>query len=286
MTIFKWIMTCLWLSAGLAHAQFITPLHIGAASPVQNEFGEPAAGTPDATGGFIQVLTAPTDIIYPPDIFGNPHPDNPPLANATSAMGSLAGRGTNSAGLFGLSLTNRPANGTKIFVRVFNQPVLSNALYYGDSDIVTVSDNRALAVQIDGTFNLIDPDRDTAGDGLPDWWKWIHFQDIFEDALGDFDLDGMSNRDEYLAGTNPADALSALQIKQLASPSLPALRWDTVPGKAYRIEITYDGLNDPPVFDPILDIIVATNETTEIALPDDIIGPPHMFLRIRLVDNP
>jgi len=280
------IATLVWGLAWASYAQMVTPLHIGTVAPVQNEFGDIAEGNPDATGGFIQVLTAPTSVIHPPDLFGQPHPDNPPLAGVSSAMGSLTGRSALSAGLFGLSITNRPAEGTKLFVRVFNRPTIADSLYYGDSQIVTVNANRALAVEINGTFNLIDADRDTDGDGLPDWWKWIHFQNILEDAEGDFDLDGMNNRAEYLSGTNPADPLSALQIRPMDAPFLPALRWDTVPGKAYRIEFTYDSLNDEPVFNPILDVIVATNATTEVELPDGLIGPPHMFLRIRLVDTP
>jgi|GEM_PF-1561034 len=41
------------------------------------------------------------------------------------------------------------------------------------------------------------------GDGLPDDWEIRYFGDTGQDAAGDTDGDGVSNLDEYLAGTDP-----------------------------------------------------------------------------------
>jgi hypothetical protein len=51
-------------------------------------------------------------------------------------------------------------------------------------------------------------DRD--GDGLPDSWELANFGNLNQSASGDFDGDGVSNLQEFLDGTNPADTNSVL----------------------------------------------------------------------------
>jgi GH25 family lysozyme M1 (1,4-beta-N-acetylmuramidase) len=46
---------------------------------------------------------------------------------------------------------------------------------------------------------------DTDDDGMPDPWERQWFGGLGEPANGDYDLDGISNLAEYLAGTNPTD---------------------------------------------------------------------------------
>lgn len=73
---------------------------------------------------------------------------------------------------------------------------------------------------------------DANGDGLPDSWQMLYFSSV--DSTNavpdlDYDGDGLSNREEYWAGTDPTDETSALRITsfatadqtfQLAFPSL------------------------------------------------------------------
>ena len=57
--------------------------------------------------------------------------------------------------------------------------------------------------------------RDLDGDGMADAWEtnYAGFStNNAADALLDFDGDGLGNRDEFVAGTNPTDALSLLNI--------------------------------------------------------------------------
>lgn len=54
---------------------------------------------------------------------------------------------------------------------------------------------------------------DSDGDTLPDLWERAVFGSLDETAGGDADNDGMSNRDEMLAGTNAVSSESVLTIK-------------------------------------------------------------------------
>ncbi len=62
--------------------------------------------------------------------------------------------------------------------------------------------------------------RDFDGDGMADIWETNYFgfsTNNTADGLLDFDGDGMSNRDEFIAGTNPTNALSLLKLIQTAT---------------------------------------------------------------------
>lgn len=54
---------------------------------------------------------------------------------------------------------------------------------------------------------------DNDGDGLPNWWEAEHFGDpTSADPEADPDGDGMTNREEYLAGTDPTDSQSVFTL--------------------------------------------------------------------------
>jgi subtilisin family serine protease len=80
---------------------------------------------------------------------------------------------------------------------------------------------------------------DTDTNGLPDWWELQYFGHLTGTAPNaDADHDGMSNLAEWLAGTNPTNASSALRLTAIPTnnPNAFVVRWPSVAGKYYRLE--------------------------------------------------
>ncbi|MBL9174015.1 MAG: fibronectin type III domain-containing protein [Verrucomicrobiales bacterium] len=84
---------------------------------------------------------------------------------------------------------------------------------------------------------------DDNADGLPDDWQRLHFG---ENADGwpapgvDSDGDGATNRAEFLAGTDPSDATSVLQVTLMGTPQGALMIWNTRPGAIYQPQWSAD----------------------------------------------
>jgi hypothetical protein len=77
---------------------------------------------------------------------------------------------------------------------------------------------------------------DTDGDGMPDAWENAHgLNPSVNDAAGDLDSDGMSNLEEYLAGTLPNDPGSILKLR-ITDITPTVLRFTAAADKAYVVE--------------------------------------------------
>ena len=84
---------------------------------------------------------------------------------------------------------------------------------------------------------------DSNGNGIPDWWEREHFGGLgIACPTCDFDRDGATDWQEYVAGTDPADANSVFKMVGLQQPgnSETVLRWTSVAGKSYAIEKSTD----------------------------------------------
>ena len=94
-----------------------------------------------------------------------------------------------------------------------------------------------------GSMNVALSDLD--GDGIPNEYETLFELNgaLFEDAIEDLDRDGVSNYDEYLAGTDPSDPLSRLTIRSIRyaeddlGPILQ-LTFDGVEGRSYSVQQT------------------------------------------------
>ena len=125
---------------------------------------------------------------------------------------------------------------------------------------------------------------DSDGDELPDTWETHYFGSFLapgSDGAGDPDSDRMPNRDEYLAGTNPVRASSALTILSLEQSGAElALRFSSVAGWRYQLERAQNlsAAEWVSVGDPI----EASGDVTTINMP---LSPVEAyFFRVRGLD--
>ncbi len=85
--------------------------------------------------------------------------------------------------------------------------------------------------------------KDTNGDGLPDDWQAQYFGPDPASWPGpgaDSDGDGVSNRDEFLSGTNPADSNDVLKVVMEPTGQGLQLSWSSHPGGIYQLQTSND----------------------------------------------
>ncbi len=132
---------------------------------------------------------------------------------------------------------------------------------------------------------------DSDGDGMPDAWEVLHQMNpnsaLCDDGPDfDSDHDGATNYEEYLAGTDPQDATSALRLTaKVLSNGKVRLTWTAIPGRRYYLEAATD-VRGP--YDLLIDASLPRTATTGNEFFDDASGlPPNparpRFYRVRLV---
>ena len=122
-----------------------------------------------------------------------------------------------------------------------------------------------------------------APNGLPVPWLISNFGTTNLNASGDVDGDGMSNVQEYLAGTNPNDANDKLVITTYSTTpggTLATVTWKSVPTRGYYIQQTLD-LTTPVWFDSGLGLIAPDGASTTRTFADT--NAPVRFYHVRAV---
>lgn len=112
----------------------------------------------------------------------------------------------------------------------------------------------------------------------PVWWMVQHDLGTNDsDAVADADFDRVPNWKEYVAGTDPTNILSLLQMTHIAPAAGQqcVLRWASVSGKTYRVEIS---TNLPDGFSVLETNIAATpGENIYTNVPPEV---PRIFYRV------
>ncbi|MGA2138961.1 MAG: fibronectin type III domain-containing protein [Verrucomicrobiia bacterium] len=141
---------------------------------------------------------------------------------------------------------------------------------------------------------FIDPSTvDTDGDGLPDCWMLQYFghptgqaSDLSR-AQDDADGDGLSNLQEYLAGTDPTNSASALQITGITQAGDDILvAWTMGTGTTNALQATAgdaDGGFETNDFTDIFAVTNALDTTTNYLDVGAATNSPSRFYRVRLV---
>jgi hypothetical protein len=253
-----------WLigSIGILVTGFLLTPSIDAAAPpvisqvvtvqsaMQDEFGLVLQGTdsgaayfghPVVEGDVVHIYETADGIIYPPDVQGVADARNTLLM--TTRIGQGASANAASPGVFSVHMTPRPANGAKIFVRVFNNSNVNNASFYHDSQVFTVSwtVDQNFVAQFSAGIQPIDG-ADNDGDTLNNSWEKSYGTDA---NLADSDGDGALDLDEIIAGTDPVNVSSTFIIADLLPipPDRTRLTWKTELNRSYTVE-KKEGLTD------------------------------------------
>ena len=124
---------------------------------------------------------------------------------------------------------------------------------------------------------------DTDGDGLPDNWETNYFGVRGANPNDDSDGDGMTNWQEYIAGTDPTNPLSYLRIERLAgAPNEATLEFNAVSNRTYTV-LFKNTLADP-VWSKLGDVEArTTNRVATISDRNSITG---RFYRLATPEQP
>jgi len=154
----------------------------------------------------------------------------------------------------------------------------SGSIYSANCGWISVS-NASAFVQTD----TIAPGLDSDANGLPDAWELQNFGHLGVNPNADADGDGMSNKQEYLAGTdpnNPNDKLVITLYHTTPGGTSGDATWKSVLTRYYYIQKTL-GLNPPVWLDSGLGLITPDGATTFRAFTDA--DAPHRFFRVQAV---
>ena len=144
----------------------------------------------------------------------------------------------------GLTVSNRITATTNIVGNVTNITFATNPFPYAMRVVIT--NDAHVQPGVFATFNITvleDSDRD----GIPNAFE-IDLglnPDSAADGLSDLDGDGMSNRAEYIAGTDATNSLSYLRIEENIVSGLSAVEFAAISNRTYSVQYT-DSLGASP----------------------------------------
>jgi hypothetical protein len=271
------VAACFMVLVGAARAQFV-PLNAISTQVVIDATG---AYMPSSSSNLVHFLRlAQPPVVYPPAVDGAPHPDNEVIFSFRIG-GGVATDNPSLDGLFSASISPRPEEGDVLVARVYNAPTLEAASFYTDSQPFTVNFSEVFYPLFPAATNAFDT-ADDDGDGVHNSW---------EKALGgnsslwDSDGDGMSDLEEFRAGTALGDPNRYLAMDAIAGGSVTLrIAWESVSGKTYQVQAAPGSLNDPlTVFTNIGGPVAASGPLSSIVLTNGA-GDEVQQFRIRLVD--
>ncbi|MEI6787470.1 MAG: hypothetical protein WCL49_03215 [bacterium] len=215
---------------------------------------------------------------------GNAGPASPSAANvsATTSAGVPCSMVLSGAGAVGWRIVSQPTSGTI---------GLSNtiATYYpgegfSGTDRFTFAANSGFRDSNLATGTVVAVALDSVGDGIPDWWRALHFggdgrtTNSLSAALADPDNDGLPNVNEFKAGTDPLDYRSMVSMIAIkATGANIGVVFQSALGQRFQIE-KRDQLTSGGWSILSSNIWGKTDETSVI--DSNAMGRPYRFYRI------
>jgi len=116
-----------------------------------------------------------------------------------AGSGSISGPGISCSDSCGV----RYFSGTRLTAVAVSQSPYRFAYWQGCDN----SDREQCAVAMDAekavTAHMVHETEDADSDDMPDWWEYHYFNDLDRNGAGDYDQDGLSDKDEFSWGTEP-----------------------------------------------------------------------------------
>jgi hypothetical protein len=249
------------------------PVMVIVKEAVLDEFEQPLS---NSDGDLVQFLLV-NGQVYAPAVDGTPQAANPVIF--TSRIGRGVAASPAQQGKFSSALTPPPS--APLVARVFNASTLTGASFYVDSAPFTPSGSAVLNLLLTATTNALDP-ADDDDDGLNNSWE----KSLGSDRTSkDSDADGMTDGDEFRAGTGLADEDSFLAMVQvLPQGGHLQATWESVPGKAYQLQFRDGNLDDPAgSFSNVNDVVTASGDAAATTITNGAAYPVGFF-RVRLVE--
>ena len=133
-------------------------------------------------------------------------------------------------------------------------------------------------VDVSGVYDVDD-------DGLPNWWEVLHFNSVTSASpTDDGDGDNFSNREEFIAGTNPDDVQSLFRIEDLAVSAGANVSLDSVSGRRYDL-LTASALASNTVWVPVVGATNRSGNDAAIQLSDTNASPRAFYrVNVRMAD--
>ena len=174
-------------------------------------------GAPPAPAPILVVTTQPQTVVY---------------EVATIAVG---GSSTNLAGE--IAWTNALAGAAGSIAAADPWLVASVALEVG-TNVINVSGSNSVGTVTNVSVAVVRLVSDTDGDGIPDAWEAQYFTNLTTaGSATDSDGDGMSDRNEFLAGSAPNDSNSLLKATSVSGGAIAGtlVQWQSHSNKSYVI---------------------------------------------------
>jgi hypothetical protein len=127
---------------------------------------------------------------------------------------------------------------------------------------------------------------DADGNGINDDWEVANFGRVGVDPTADPDSDGMSNLQEFLAGTDPTNSASSFRITSVTAQGNDLLvTWAMGNGKTNALQFTSGDATGSYATDTFIDLFTVTNtvgSTTNYLDMGGATNKPARYYRVRL----